>query len=358
MKRRDFIAAGAVGALGAGLSGCSTTKPQVTGEKGELWKAVADFVPRPSAMPMREIGKTGIRVSQLGFGSHMQKFMRAYEYQRAHMIREAFDLGVNLFDIYDHEWETYQYEPMSRHLKPIIKDVVLSISVQPYEGRTAQEEFERVLKLFNRDYIDLVRHHAYTKKDLDNWAMWDMLFKAKERGQIKAVGVPIHDLEELDLVLKDYPIDFVLFPYNFYHNIGWLNERPDNFDQLPTMLRKKNIGVLTMKAFAGDYLVKPFIDIARQFSDTPGMKFSQAAIRYVLNSGVNPDAVLVGMYNLYELYENVQAFYDPDMSDEERKLLNNIKHTAKIKAKAFLPDHYKWLEKWANNDGENSHHLL
>ena len=352
MRRRDFIPKVIAGIIGTGFVGCGAGKPGTM----HLWKELAPFVPRPrgGTMPMSELGTTGIKISNFGFGSHIRAEMRTYDKQREHTIREACDLGVNIFDVYDEEQGvsiggSYQYEPFGRQIAPIKNDVLISISFRPYDDRTPEQELERDLRLFGRDRIDLVR----ILRQPDH-PMWETLFRFKEKGYIRAVGAPIHDMKHADMLIGKVPIDYMLFPYNFYHNICWLEEKEDNFDSLPARLREHGIGVLTMKPFAGDYLVQPFIQIARKFNKNPEISFPQAALRYVINSGINPVSTLVGMYNLPHLYENVAAYYKPEMSDEERELLNNIKRGASRTAQALLPDHYKWLEKWASHNIDDS----
>ena len=250
MKRRDFVKTGITGAVGMGISGCSVkvkqqSSPYAFDKKGQ----------KPAGtMPMGEIGKTGIKVSKFGFGSHMRSDIRKFEKERGWMVREAYDMGINFFDVYDHEQQCYQYEPMGRHLAPVINDVVISMSILPWEGRTLEEEFERDLRLFGRDYIDMVRIHSYSS-DSDNWYQWDHLFKWKEQGKIRAVGIPIHRIYEIEEPLKNYPLDYVIFPYNYYHNWSWLSyERShgshENYENFPAMLREKGVGVVTMKPFA------------------------------------------------------------------------------------------------------------
>ncbi len=354
MQRRKFITQGLAATAGMGAFGCSGLRSiNVPSKKVQLWKELSHFSPRPEGtMPMNDLGNTGIKVSRLGFGSHIRKEMVGFDKQREYVIREAYDLGINLFDVYDGELECYQYEPMGRFLKPILNDVVISISMKTYEGRSVEEEFERALRLFGRDHIDLVRCHAQTPDHArwkDHWGYAEKLFRYKEQGKIRAVGVPIHVMDDLGIVLDHYPIDYVIFPYNFYHNIVWYGSAEDNFDSLPAMLRKRGIGVITMKPFMGDYLVKPFVEIARSYSKEPEITYPRAALRYVLNSGIDADTTLAGMYSIEHLYDDIAAFFTPAMSDEERELLDRLKKVARHRAKAMLPDHYKWLDNWAGD---------
>ena len=358
MKRRNFITYGAAGALGMGLSGCSAFKPgKKTISKSDTRYSDFSFkatVPKPSGgtMPYAELGTTGINVSKFGFGSHMRKDIIKFFKERQQIIREANDFGVTLFDVYDKEHEAYQYEPMGKHLAPIINDVVISIALLPYDGRTFEQEFERDLRLFGRDYIDMVRIHTRSPKSKD-WKNWETLFKWKDQGKIRAVGVPIHYMNDLDSMLEVIPLDFVLFPYNYYHNTCWhgypaegLN--PD-FEPLPEKLRKRGIGVMTMKAFAGDPLQAPFKSIADKLNKNKDLDYNQAALRYVINSPVNPDTTIVGMYNLDHLYMNTGAYFKPQISDEERAFLKKMRSTVKLVARNYLPRHYAFLEDWASD---------
>lgn len=333
MKRREFIAQSAVYTAGAALGGCSSLRQS----RVEINKNLALFttevsLPKPSGgtMPMREIGKTGIKVSQLGFGSHIRRDMISFFDDRQKIIREAYDLGVNLFDVYDYEQECFQYEPMGQHLKPFINDVVISIAILPFSGRTFEEEFERDLRLFGRDYIDMVRVHGRTP-DSPQWEWYDKLFRLKEKGHVRAVGVPIHNVDEIEPIFENFPIDYVFFPYGFYNNVPWYEHRGDSsFYTFPAKLREKGVGVVTMKAFAGDFLVAPLKQVAEKIKHDPEISFAKSALKYVI-SDADPDTSMVGMYNLDHVYENIDVYFNPHMTDEERTLL------AKVKEMAYIP---------------------
>jgi len=351
MKRRDIIK-GAAAALGAGAAGCAGKPRTVRISPEGVPFSFGDNYPKPKggSMPVTELGKTGIKVSAFSFGSHMRPYLRPYERERERMVREAYELGVNVFDVYDREHNVYQYEPMGRFLKPFINDVVVSISLLPYEGRTLEQELERDLRCFGRDYLDMVRIHVYSP-DHQNWGYWEQLFKWKEQGKIRAVGVPIHYYKDLFPLIDTYPIDYVVFPYNFFMNICWDGHMVDDAEKyaaLPQLLKERGIGRVTMKPFAGDYLVTPLIDVAEKYKNKgeEEINFAQSMLRYVINSGV-ADTTFTGMYYPSHVYENVDAYYNPAMTDEEHRLLNRVRKVAKTKAQAHLPGFYRFFAEWA-----------
>lgn len=355
MNRRAFIEAGASGiaAFGAGCAGPFRKKVAVKQASPPI--EMEKRLPKPvGTMQYAELGTTGINVSKFGFGSHMSTELLPYTKEREWMIREAFDLGVNFFDIYDHEFEIFQYEPTAKYLDGHLNDVVISITAHPWGGRTVEQQLEHDIRIFKKGYVDMVRIHAW-KRDPNyphqlghTWDMWETLFKFKEKGLIRAVGVPVHTREDLKQPLRDLPLDFVIFPYNFYHNWLWGPSVPpdEKIHTIVPALRKKGIGVITMKPFAGDNLVAPFKALASGYDETGEVSYARACLRYVINSGLAADSTLGGMYNPYHVYENIGAYFQPEMSDQEKRVLDRISDRAKVVAKHYLPEHYRFLEAW------------
>ena len=302
---------------------------------------------------MTELGTTGIMVSRFGFGSHVSESNTGVK--REHMFREAFDRGMTVFDVYDVEGSD-EYEPTGKRLAPVIYDTVISISLCPPSGYTPEQEIDRARKLFGKDYIDLVRMHLWAPDHSDfglEWWMWEELFRLRDLGKIHAVGIPIHQMSDLETTLEEYPddLDYVVFPYNFYHNIGWPPVLHPEFPTLAEDLRSRGIGVVTMKPFAGDYFINTLKNAAAEIN--PDLSFTQAALRYVINSGLEPDTTFTGMNLFDEFLENIQAYHEPEMSDDEQALLNEVKVVAEKRAHAVLPDHYKFLDEWAPKPAEN-----
>jgi aryl-alcohol dehydrogenase-like predicted oxidoreductase len=346
MKRRHFFGIGAGSAAAIGSAGCSGLKnynfePEYA---GMTWGMQSLSEPSNGSMGMKEIGTTGIKVSNLCFGSHMPIEAVPYERFRQKLIRDAYSCGINFFDVYDEGQDVYQYEPMGRHLAPMINDVVISIVHRPYNGRTSEEEMERVLRLFKRDHIDLVRGRGTI-----NSPVWDTLFRMKEKGYIRAVGMSTHEHVRIQEYVDKLPLDYMLFPYNFHQNIAYANDPPDDFVPLTEKCRSKGMGILTMKAFCGDYLATPFDKISLELVGRDGPRFCPAALRYVLNSGIEADSTYVGMYTYTHLNQNLTAFYNKNMTAEEKELLAKLDVIAEKHAHAWLPGHYKWLTNWRQN---------
>ncbi len=361
MKRRCFLTKSTLGTVALGTTGCSALRP-----KYKLAQKLPDFSdlsfevtkPKPTGgtMPYGELGTTGIKVSKFAFGSHISQPLLPYEKERQVMIREAYDLGINFFDIYEKQWNIFQYEPMGRHLAPFINDVVISIFFDSYDGRTVEQEFERTLRLLGRDYIDMARISASTPENR-YWNHWESLFKLKEKGYIRAVGTPIHFKEEIPQILtvyETYPFDYVIFPYNFYHNVIWDGRSGVNFDPMVKKLREKGVGIVVMKPMGSDHLIRSFITAARELDETGEISFGSAALKYVIHSGLNPDTTLNGMYNLDHVYENIATYYNPAMTPEEETLLEKLRKRTRIVENNLLPEQYKFLRQWAPGYSDDS----
>lgn len=317
-----------------------------------------------SGLPKTQLGNTGISVSKFGFGSHIiNATVRNNKELREYMIRQALDYGMTLFDVYNTESSQMQYEPMGKYLAPSINDVTISIAFEgPDSGRTVEQEIDYDLQLFGKSRIDLVRHRGWTKGD-SSWYIWEELFKLRDKGKIGAVGLVIHAMGEgtavdtqgnaipsdFNDVFSAYPDDlnYVIFPYNFYHNIGWPPSLRPEFPNLAETLRAKGIGIITMKPFAGEYCVPSFTQTAKTLN--PNVPFGPAALKYIINSGLNPDATIAGMNYLDELNANVDAYLNPGMSADDTAQLDGIRDSNVVVSKIHvsLPEHYKFLNDWA-----------
>jgi len=231
---------------------------------------------------------------------------------------------------------------MGRYLAPVIDDVVISISFRPYDGRSFEQEFERDLRLFGRDYIDLIRIVASPDD-----GKWEKLFHLKEKGLIRAVGMPIHEEKSLEGILGIIPLDYVVLPYNFYHTLMYNGSFAGDFHPLVQRLREEGIGIVVMKPFGSDWFITPLLKASESLNPEGAFSVPQSALRYIINSGLNPDTTLAGMYTLDHLYEDVGAYFNPAMQDGELQFLERLRNETRVSAGAWLPDYYRFLNRWA-----------
>ena len=337
MKRRDMIRKSALGiaAFGAGAASATSKKPPV----------VIPRKPKPihREMEYRVLGKTGMKVSRLGFGSHLSQENLKDEKCRDRQIQEGIANGINLFDIYDHS-NYKQFGPMSLSLRGKRQKVFISFVAVEKDVRA---EVEGAVRTFNTDYIDLYR---IVYRDIDkNFNRGDdelnVLFKMRDEGKIRAVGVVAHIEQGVLYAVKHTPIDYIMVPMNFHHNKAWGDDEPDTYSEDIPLCREKNIGILTIKPMGGDPMVSFAQHLGLISPGHRGPNYPKAAYRYMWQ---NEDvaSVIPSLNTVGELWGALSSLWQPEFTKEEQNLLKKLSREADKTKGVYLPSHYKWMETW------------
>jgi aryl-alcohol dehydrogenase-like predicted oxidoreductase len=141
ISRRTFVAQ-SVAAAGAGL----------------LPRRTQAEVP---PIPLRDFGKTGTRVTMIGFGGGSRFFMPVPDDEHgAELVRLAIDRGIRFIETGANYGEKNESETriglaMKTHRSRVFLET--KIDARDYDG--AMREMERSLKLLQTDKLDLVLHH-------------------------------------------------------------------------------------------------------------------------------------------------------------------------------------------------------
>lgn len=277
LTRRQFIA-GSI-AAGASLSAGSlgaATDPRL--------KTLADRV---------ELGRTGIRVSYLGFGTGTVGWNKQSNQTRlgtvefARMVRHAFDAGVNYFDCAD-IYGTHPYIRAS--LKGIPRDQYVIESKYWYrDGRDVSECLDRFRRELNTDYLDVLLIHCVTGKrwQTELRGVMDFLEEAKQKKVIRAHGLSIHDLDTMKQASEDPWVDLAMCRIN--HIGEKMDAKPDEVVPVLKKLHAAGKGVTGIKILGEG-------KIADQRQDS---------LRYVLGLDC-VDAVVIG----FESKEQVDDILD------------------------------------------------
>ncbi len=106
----------------------------------------------------RSLGKTGEKLSMIGFGGIMVD--KATTEESAIWVKEAIDNGINYFDVAPSYGNAE--EMLGPALEPYRKDVFLACKTGERKKEGARKELEQSLKYLRTDHFDLYQLHAVT----------------------------------------------------------------------------------------------------------------------------------------------------------------------------------------------------
>ncbi len=213
MKRREFIKKGTIAAgsitVSRMLHGNSAIKAD------ELQRS--SYSRNSTSLPQREYGKTGVKLSIIGFGGIVVKDAEQQHANR--VVAEAFEKGVNYFDVAP----TYGNAELKLGpaLEPYRKKVFLACKTGQRKREGAAAEFKESLKRLRTDYFDLYQLHAITdvKKDVDTvfakGGAMEVFIEARKQGQVRYLGFSAHSEEAALAAMERFDFDSILFPINF-----------------------------------------------------------------------------------------------------------------------------------------------
>ena len=190
------------------------------------------------------LGKTGMEVKRLGFGSI--PIQRVDERQAVETVVHAIQRGVDFIDT------SRAYTTSERRigiaLRETGKKVILATKSMEQSADGVRRDVETSLKELGRDKIELYQCHfvkdfeAYHRVTSGGGAL-EGLLKAREEGLIEHVGISSHNLDVLERVIDDGLFETIMLCYSFL-------EPKAEKTVIPRALAG-DIGVIVMKAFSG-----------------------------------------------------------------------------------------------------------
>jgi predicted aldo/keto reductase-like oxidoreductase len=243
------------------------------------------------------LGRTGLRIGDIGFGSSRLAGDEA-------LVRHALDRGIDYFDTAEDYTSGASEETIGRALKGVRDKVTLASKVAADAHDSVADLFralEGSLRRLQTDRIDVYFNHAVNDvARLKNPAWGEFTERAIQQGKIRFRGMSGHGgrlAECLDYAFDHDLVDVVLVAHNFGQDPAFYQRLTASFDfvavqpELPRLLAKakeKNVGVVAMKTLRGARL-----NDLRAY-ESGGHTFAQAAFRWVL-SGPHVDALVVTM---------------------------------------------------------------
>ena len=231
MKRRDFLQGTAAAALG------SCFPATLAGLEREQ---------RSGKLERRSLGKTGAKLSVLGFGGIV--VMNATKEESAQRVGEAVDGGINYFDVAPRYGNAEVM--LGPALAPYREDVFLACKTAERDKPGANKELEQSLGRLKTDHFDLYQFHAVTRleeveKIFGPGGALEAFVAAKKAGKVRFLGFSAHSVEAAMALMDGFDFDTILFPVNY---ATW---HAGNFGpQVLEKASKKAMGILALKAMA------------------------------------------------------------------------------------------------------------
>ena len=285
--RREFILKSAAGIAAASVISAIFPEPALGAVKTETVDTVA-------------LGKTGLNVSRIAFGTGtkgwklesdqthlgMKKFVELSQY--------CFDKGIRFFDTADmygsHPYVGAALKVIPREKVAVLTKVMTYGHEGWYETEPFAKSFDRFRKDLGTDYIDIFLMHCmidgHWPTEYKNYM--DAMSEAKQKGQIKAVGISCHSLEAMIEAASNPWVDVLFARIN--HNGARMDSTPEKVMQVLETARKNGKGVIGMKVFGCGDLVRE--------------SEREQSLNYVIKSG-NVHCMTLGMDSKEQIDDNV-----------------------------------------------------
>jgi 1-deoxyxylulose-5-phosphate synthase len=159
----------------------------------------AQTAAKRTAVDQVALGKTGLKLSRLGFGTGSDsgniQFALGQE-QFSKLIRYAYDQGITYFDCAQ-SYKTFGW--IAGAIKGLPREKIFLQSKVPGKPEQVLQTIDRHRKVFDTDYVDSMLIHCMVKDQwTDEWKrIMDAFDEAKEKKWIRAKGVSCHSLPAL-----------------------------------------------------------------------------------------------------------------------------------------------------------------
>jgi aryl-alcohol dehydrogenase-like predicted oxidoreductase len=299
-------------------------------------------------MEYRLLGKTGMKLSVLGFGASSLGgvFHPLKEEEGIRAVHTALDNGINFIDVSPYYGHYKAEQVLGKALKNIERSrYYLSTKVgrygkdgknyRDYSAKRAQESVYESMERLHVDYIDLINVHDIEFADLEMVCSETLpaLVELKGKGIVKHVGITNLTLRHFVYVINHVPAGTVESVLSFCHYTLQDDSLADYLD----FFEEHEVGVINASPFAMGLLTergapawhpapKPLQDVcgkAVEYCKSKGKSIEKLAIQYAVSnpritttlfSTTRPSAVL----------QNIRWANEPldeELLSEVRKIL-------------------------------------
>jgi predicted aldo/keto reductase-like oxidoreductase len=263
------------------------------------------------AFQYKTLGKTGLKVTTVGFGCMITS--------DGSVVERAADLGITYFDTARGYQQGNNERMVGAALKKKRKDIVLSSKTMAKTKEDALQHIDTSLKELGTDHLDIWYLHNKTSPADVKDELIEAQQIAKKAGKIRFAGVSTHSgqVELIPFLAKHPQVDVILTAYNFTLEPAIAKAIEE--------ASKAGKGVVGMKVMAGGTgRLKPDDPNYAKLKRDGAML---AALKWVLRNP-NIDTTIPSMTDNEQLDENLKAMAQPFGSAEEKLLARRLEQIA------------------------------
>lgn len=326
--------------------------------------AAASGATTQPSLQMRLLGRTGIKISEIGFGAWAigggfnvagrgLGFGDTDDTASLAALQQAFGLGVNFVDTADAYGRGHSEKLVGQAMRQAARRIHVATKVgnvrrdpepgiQDFSPAYIKEACDRSLERLGVTSIDLYQLHGPPAEAIESKAVWDALRELKDKTKIAHYGISVNKPEEGLLAMEKGEVETIQVAYNLL--------RREAARELFEEAYKKSVGIIVRVPLASGLLTGKY-DPGHRFPDTDhrkdayppeklaaalarvekfrflagatGRTLAQAAIKFCL---AHPavSVVIPGIKTPAQAAENVAAARVPDLTPEELKRIEEV----------------------------------
>ncbi len=248
------------------------------------------------------LGKTGLTVSEVGFGCI--PIIRLSTDDAVGVLRHALERGITYFDTANAYRDSE--EKIGTAFAGMRDKVVLATKTLLRGAEGAMGHLENSLRMLRTDHIDLYQLHQIAQEK--DWqevtgpaGALEAVMKAKAAGKVRHVGVTSHSLQMALTMVNSGLFDTIQFPFNLIEEAAK--------DELLGAARNRGMGFIVMKPFGGGAIDN-----------------GSVAFKYLRD---HSDVIPIPGFESIEQVDEVISFYSEAnvITDKDREIMEGYRST-------------------------------
>jgi predicted aldo/keto reductase-like oxidoreductase len=294
----------------------------------------------PGKLPTRALGRTGLHVPILGFGSGSRFLMYKDEDKAIEAVNRAIDLGITYIDTAHAYGDGKSEERVGRVMATRRKEVTLATKLTARTADEARRQIELSLKRLRTDHLEVL--HIHELKGIEDLAaiearggVLEALYEAREQKTTRAIGITCHaQPAALRTALERHDFDCTQMALNaglarMADTSGGMKATlmgSSGFEGLALpVATRKHMGVIAMKVFGQEQLI--------------GAASVESLLTYALSLPIS--LASVGMPRLEHIEHNAvfASSFVAMPARERQRLQESIESGRKLAMRQFFRDH-------------------